>query len=77
MFIEWIELKKKWGIGIILRPEQKSTEGLKKDLLPDAQVQVTPIPHIWPIWCFLLKMFLIFCESFLLPYSFRIPSVES
>ena len=30
MFIEWIELKKKWGIGIILRPEQKSTERLKK-----------------------------------------------
>ena len=55
MFIEWIELKKKWGIGIILRPEQKSTERLKKYLLPDAQVRVTPIPHIWPILVFSFK----------------------
>ena len=57
MFIEWIELKKKWGIGIILRPEQKSTERLKKDLLPEARVRITLIPHIWTILVFSLKMF--------------------
>ena len=55
MFIEWIELKKKWGIGITLRPEQKSTERLKRDLLPDARVRITPMPHIWTIVVFSLK----------------------